>query len=248
MDFIRSEENNFNIVETMLDEHFRSLPAMASFTNNKFYEGKLKVMTETPDKTLVNCFKPIRVNGERDPLDKTVKDEAQKVLEILKQLTEDSSAIHRFNLPEFIPFPYSIGIISIIREQVELIKDLVEMKLGRDTIDKYQLIVGTPEELQGHERDIIIFSLCLDKNSSRSASFYQNKNRFNVATSRAKYFTFLIYSDIPSNFDLIYSYIKHFGFEPKTVEVSIEEISNPLGWKLIQWLMYQSLKKSYMNI
>jgi hypothetical protein len=254
LDFIRSEENNFNIIETMLDEHFRSLPAMASFTNNKFYDGKLKIMTETPDKALVNCFKPIRVNGERDPLDRTIKEEAQKVLEILKQLTEDSSAIHRFNLPEFIPFPYSIGIISIIREQVELIKDLVEMKLGRDTIDKYQLIVGTPEELQGHERDIIIFSLCLDKNSSRSASFYQNKNRFNVATSRAKYFTFLVYSDIPSNFDLIYSYIKHFGFEPKTVEVSIEEISNPLGWKFdpmayeseFEKVVYEYLEK-YIN-
>ena len=29
LDFIRSEYNNFNIREVMLDEHFRSLPALA---------------------------------------------------------------------------------------------------------------------------------------------------------------------------------------------------------------------------
>jgi hypothetical protein len=250
LDFIRSEENNFNIPEIMLDEHFRSLPALASFTNNKFYDGKLKIMTETPDKALVNCFLPVKVNGKRTK-DKTIKEEAIKVVEIIKSLIS-SKSYKGIKLPDIVPNNFSIGIISIIRQQVELIKDLLEREINVEDLEKYKIIAGTPEELQGHERDLMIFSLCLDKDSFRSSTFYQNKNRFNVATSRAKYFTFVVYSEIPHNFNLIISYFNHFGYDPKVINVSDVRLSeNPLGWRFnpdayeseFERIVYYYLKK-----
>ncbi|WP_457627749.1 AAA domain-containing protein [Persephonella sp.] len=230
LDFIRSEENNFNIVEIMLDEHFRSLPALANFTNNKFYDGKLKIMTETPDKALINCFLPVKVNGKRTQ-NKTIEEEAVKVIEIVKYLIS-SKSYKGIKLPDVMPDKFSIGIISIIRHQVELIKDLLEEKINSEDLAKYEVIAGTPEELQGHERDVMIFSLCLDRDSFRSSTFYQNRNRFNVATSRAKYFTFVVYSEIPHNFNLIRSYFNNFGYDPEMINISdIKPLENPLGWK-----------------
>ena len=230
LDFIRSEENNFNITEIMLDEHFRSLPALANFTNHQFYEGKLKIMTETPDKALINCFLPVKVKGKRSQ-NKTIEEEAVKVIEIIKSLIS-SKSYKGIKLPDIIPDKFSLGIISIIREQVELIKDLLEEEIHIEDIEKHKIIAGTPEELQGHERDIMIFSLCLDKDSFRSSAFYQNKNRFNVATSRAKYFTFVVYSEIPHNFNLIRSYFNNFGYDPEVVNISeLKPLENPLGWK-----------------
>jgi len=230
LDFVRSEENNFNIPEIMLDEHFRSLPALANFTNNKFYDGKLKIMTETPNKALVNCFLPVKVNGKRTK-DKTIEEEAIEVVEIVKSLIS-SKSYKGIKLPDIVPNKFSIGIISIIRQQVELIKDLLEREISTENLEKYEIIAGTPEELQGHERDIVIFSLCLDRDSFRSSAFYQNKNRFNVATSRAKYFTFVVYSEIPHNFNLIISYFNNFGYDPEVIDVSDVRLpENPLGWR-----------------
>lgn len=230
LDFIRSKENNFNITEIMLDEHFRSLPALANFTNNKFYDAKLKIMTETPDKALIDCFLPVKVNGKRTQ-NKTIEEEAVEVIEIVKSLIS-SKSYKKIKLPDIVPNKFSIGIISIIRNQVELIKDLLEEKINSEDLEKYEIIAGTPEELQGHERDVMIFSLCLDRDSFRSSAFYQNKNRFNVATSRAKFFTYVVYSEIPHNFNLIRSYFNNFGYDPEVINVSDVKLSeNPLGWK-----------------
>jgi len=232
LDFIRSEYNNFNIREVMLDEHFRSLPALAEFTNEKFYEGKLKVMTEVADKVLVNTFYPIRVSGKRS-IEKIIVEEVNTVMDLLNFLIkgEKKEYLPQVKLNYFLNNDYSIGVISPIRNQVEAIKERIEIEFSSDIIDKYELKAGTPEELQGHERDIMIVSLCLDEDCFKSSNHYQNKNRLNVTTSRAKYFTFLVYSNIPDNFNLILSYVRHFNFEPNIAEVKFsEEIENPLSW------------------
>lgn len=234
LDFVRSEYNNFNIREVMLDEHFRSLPALAKFTNEKFYEDKLKIMTETPDKVFVKTFYPIRVvNGKRDN-DKIIQEEINAVVDLLNFLIKGERKEYLSNvaLNCFLNCSYSIGVISPIRNHIEAIKERIDFEFNADLIDKYSLIAGTPEELQGHERDIMIISLCLDEDCFKSSNHYQNKNRLNVATSRAKYFTFIVYSAIPNNFNLILSYVKHFNFEPDVAKpVIIEEVENPLGWK-----------------
>ncbi|QWK19997.1 MAG: RAP domain-containing protein [Hydrogenobacter thermophilus] len=229
LDFIRSEENGLFIREVMLDEHFRSLPKLARFTNEKFYEGKLKIMTETPDKEFINPFFPIKVDGKRDR--KSVLKEVDEVVNIIRSIVE-SREYKDVKLPDLVPDKFSIGVLSFTREQVEILKDKIYENFPEEIRDEYDIIVGTPEELQGHERDVMIISLAIDESSEKSKGHYEKKERFNVATSRAKYFTFFVYSGIPNNFKLTISYFKHFSFKPHPEEKPMESIETPeyLGW------------------
>jgi very-short-patch-repair endonuclease len=68
-------------------------------------------------------------------------------------------------------------------------------------------MIGTPEEFQGNERDIMIFSLCLDTDCKGGQGHYQDQKRLNVATSRAKSFTYFVYSPFPKTFNVIYNYL-----------------------------------------
>ncbi len=225
LDFIKSEDYQVNVREVMLDEHFRSLPHLALYTSKNFYSdtdnpnGKLKVMTETPDKIAINCFKAVRVNGKRKrdesgkTISKAVFAEAEEVVKIIESLISNKI---QYTLPKHISKNnFSIGVISMIRDQCELVKELLSKKFQNDELNKFGIDieknegVGTPEEFQGNERDIIIFSLCLDDECKSGQGHYQDVKRLNVATSRAKLFTYFVYSPFPKTFDRIYSYLNY---------------------------------------
>lgn len=223
LDFISSDHNNIDIPRETLDEHYRSLPALASFTNENFYDGNLKIMTETPDKININPFYVIKVQGKRDR-NKIIIEEAKEVINIVKSVKATKKYKH-IDLTQILPNNFTIGIISVIRNQIDYIQELLE---GENIMD---IITGTPEEMQGHEADLIIISFGAD--SSASKTHYENKNRFNVMTSRAKYFTFFVYSGAPHNFLLTKKYIQHFGYNFEEVNEKNKYIPiYPLGWKL----------------
>lgn len=216
LDFLR--ENNFGIPEVMLDEHFRSVPSLARFTNKEFYENKLSIMTEKPEYELYKSFKHIETGGHRYGSSKFVIEEEEKVFEIIKSLLS-SRSYQDVKLPDYVPEEFTVGVVCFTREQSERIKiRLFEEEIGE------RVYVGTPEELQGHEFDVVIISMALDKASNRSKNHYENKNRFNVATSRAKYFTFLVYGGLPENFDLTKRYIAHFSEEKPNVALEEDNL------------------------
>ena len=84
---------------------------------------------------------------------------------------------------------------------------MAERKFTVKEINSISLMIGTPEEFQGNERDIMIFTPSIDINQSRSKAFMEDLNRFNVATSRAKYFTYFIHGKIPSNMKIMANYL-----------------------------------------
>lgn len=229
LEMITSKISNKNYNKIMLDEHFRSMPQLAKFTNKRFYNDDLKIMTDTPEKTFVNCFQSFKVDGKKDR--KRNLSEAVKVLEIIKH-------IHAIEISEDIQLSSyvsdkSIGVVSVLREQVECIKEALlekSTKLKMTEENDYFLIngcrikCGTPEELQGDEFDYVIFSATVDSDT-RNHAHYNNENRLNVATSRAKYFTYFIYSDV-SNVPFFANYLRTFGVN---VEALKEEV-NMLEW------------------
>ena len=251
LDFIKSPHYNFPIREVMLEEHFRSLPQLARYTSKTFYkdehdpnntEGKLKVMTETPDKLALQCFKAIFVDGTRDTENnnKTVIKEANKTVELIKFLTANEPEQgglfgNGFDFPKHIDKskPFTIGVISIIRDQCECIKKLINENLSEEVREKFKIMTGTPEEFQGSERDIIIFSLCLDENCRGGHGHFQDEQRFNVATSRAKSFTYFVYSRFPQSFNRIYHYLNSlnggvdFADQPTAIEIRTLPPFNP---------------------
>lgn len=205
LDLITCEENYISVPQTMLNEHFRSLPILADFTSKQFYDNKLIIMTKTPDKInlLPNNLYPVRVKGERYEKGKGVPEEANIVVEIVESLMKNKSFAY-INLYHVLKGNFSIGIISPIRDQVEMIRYLIENR-GLDHV-----FCGTPEEAQGHEFDVSIITLSANEKASKV--HYENPNRFNVMTSRAKYFTFFVYSKVPVNFTLTRKYLNHFGY------------------------------------
>jgi hypothetical protein len=217
LDFIKSDDYNVIPTEVMLDEHFRSLPRLAKYTSRTFYkdqdnpEGKLKIMTETPDKLSLECFQAVKVNGKREigTQSKVVLAEAEEIVKIIFCLTkQDREGLFAsdYSLPKHInPNNFTIGVISMIRDQCEKITELIGPRFP-DLESQYDLMIGTPEEFQGNERDIMIFSLCLDTECIRGQGFYQDEKRLNVATSRAKSFTYFVYSDYSPTFNKIRQY------------------------------------------
>ena len=209
LDFITSG-NGFVVPSIMLDEHYRSMPQLAKFTSEQFYQGKLRIMTETPSNIKLECFDPIKVKGERDQKKKVVPAEVDQLIELLKRILNhsyrDDPLLSKFGFSD----PPSVGIISFLTNQRNYIEDRIEEEFDADEIKRIDIHVGTPEEFQGHERDIIFLTLGLDGTSHWGKGHYENPNRFNVATSRARKFTYLIYGGLPSNADLLKQYTSYF--------------------------------------
>ena len=240
LDFIMSEYNNIIPPSVMLDEHFRSLPQLANFTNT-FYKdsGGLKIMTETCDKVHTKSFIWIKIDGKRNE-NKVIKEEANKTIEVIKTIVSTNRQLDfsdSIKLPEQLQGKLlSIGVIAMIRNQCNLIQSLLDAKIDDILKDKHKIMIGTPEEFQGNERDVMIFSLGLDENCKHSIGHYQNAQRLNVATSRARLLTIFIYSTIPSNFNRIISYLKYFKGElnRNDIEETEDNIipSNFSNWNL----------------
>jgi len=232
LDFVSSDSNDFVIPTTMLDEHYRSFPELAKFTSKLFYDNNLLIMTENGENVKKMCFKAIKVNGIRDTNKKLVRAEINAVINLLSQLRIYG------NLPELVPFKkfkgdgenFSIGILSFLTHQVAELRNIIELQY-EDLIEKHKIFIATPEEFQGNERDVMIITFGLDGISKWGKGFYENKNRFNVATSRAKYFTYVIYAGLPHNIDLIQKYLSNFGVSTDSFNDMVPTISYKLGWK-----------------
>jgi hypothetical protein len=215
LDFIINEDNHFSIPKVTLDEHFRSMPQLAEFTSKTFYDGNLLIMTAVGKNINKPCFEAVRVGGQREASKKLVPEEIEELVRRLQALIRNGSYLqaplnhHGFTQNQ----KPSIGVLSFLTQQRDAIRERLQDEFSEDEWQTYQLLVGTPEEFQGNERNIILITLGLDGLSSRWAKgHYENPNRFNVATSRAINYTYFIYGGIPKTASLLKQYLRHFGY------------------------------------
>jgi very-short-patch-repair endonuclease len=147
---VRAEE------ETLLDEHFRSLPPIIRFSNERWYDGKLRIMTDERNKRFGRPEQPIMqlhhvADGEISNGSQENESEAQALVEFLGKLVED---------PDY--DGASIGVICLFEEQVALVQDLVADRIAPEEWEDHDLVVINPDGFQGDERDIILYSLSYD--------------------------------------------------------------------------------------
>lgn len=178
-------------------DSYRSCPEITNFISALSYYGDLKCRTDAGKLPLPSCLSGQRLKWEDTKDDISSRNssrislsEAQKVVEILKQIRSDKS------------FKGSVGVISPYKEQCKLIadcirqdpqiKDLLAYSADEDEpkASGNDFFVTTVHKVQGSERDVIILSLCLT--SSRGNSFAHNKNLLNVAVSRARSGLFVV--------------------------------------------------------
>jgi hypothetical protein len=167
-----------------LDEHFRSQPELINFSNELFYNKKLKIMQHRPCSTTGHMH-IVDVNGERDKAGFNSKEADAIVEKINTIINQDIES----NLPR------SIGVLSPFSKQVNHLSEQIEKQLSLDAIKAHNLKVSTPFGFQGEERDIMLLSFCIDNDSRRAAAYLNKEDVFNVSVTRARQ-TQIIYKSV----------------------------------------------------
>lgn len=185
----------FRYPEVMLNYHYRSrYEELIAFSNHAFYKGKLCI---SPNATPPSAppIEVIRVEDGRW-INRTNPAEAHRVVELVRNLLCERNNRR------------TIGIITFNSAQRDLILDLLDTECARDAdfAAKYTaeqgrtdngedtgLFVKNIENVQGDERDCIIFSFAYARNETgkvvRNFGWLNQsggENRLNVAISRAK--------------------------------------------------------------
>lgn len=194
-----------------LTYHYRSKnEELINFSNQSFYDGKLQISPNTTKNKGLKPIERVLVNGRW--IDRCNKEEAEAVVKILKKI----STTRKNN--------QSIGIIAFNSEQESVIEDAIDKEANndpkfRDWLLKEQnrkengedisLFVKNLENVQGDERDIIIFSIGYAKNEMGRVianfgplSLDGGENRLNVAITRAKEKIYVVTSIEPEELNV----------------------------------------------
>lgn len=172
--------NYYSMNPVLLDEHFRSLPPVISFSNMEFYGDRMRVMRR--NSPTIKALELMYVEDGKVDFDATRNlPEVEALVGKLQEIIIEDERKNGDN-------PVSIGIISPFRAQVEQLKVSVARVLSEHMIRKHRIEIGTAHTFQGDERDIILMSWAFAPNSfSQSLTFLQKPNLFNVAITRARY-------------------------------------------------------------
>ncbi|GAB3559486.1 hypothetical protein GCM10027577_52010 [Spirosoma fluminis] len=176
--------------QVSLTEHYRSRSLdLITFSNKYFYQNKLSLLPHFQE---VNDHKPAihyqNVSGTWHQ--QTNEAEAEAIVRLLNQL----AVKYR---------DHSVGVVTFNYPQQQLIQDLVETQSLHTQIP--QLFVKNIENVQGDERDIIIFSVgyAPDHRGRLSMQFGSlntqgGENRLNVAITRAREQVYVVTSLWPN--------------------------------------------------
>jgi very-short-patch-repair endonuclease len=171
---------SFKDRSVFLDEHFRCNPEIIRFSNGRFYNGRLKIATESMSRSLGPSLELVRVaDGSDDPESGVNRREAEALVERLGAM---------FAEPRY--EGQSFGVCSLFREQADFLAELISKRIPISERLKRQIIATTADGFQGDERDVILFSFRFSTGSSRNLfSFMQTadgQKRANVAFTRAR--------------------------------------------------------------
>lgn len=180
---------------TNLTYHYRSKnEELINFSNYAFYDGKLQISPNISKNVGNKPIERIKVNGRW--LSRKNQEEANAIVALLKKLIKNKRN------------KSSIGIITFNTEQENAIEDAIDAECQKDSAfrDAYikeqnrkvnnedcSIFIKNLENVQGDERDIIIFSIGYARNEYGKVvahfgplSVEGGENRLNVAITRAK--------------------------------------------------------------
>lgn len=192
--------------ELLLNWHYRSKrEELIGFSNFAFYNGKIQTVAGSDMDKREPAIEYIKVDGVWDK--RKNKAEAERIVELITKTISK-------------PNPPSIGVVTFNSSQRDLIENLLEKKALADSKfyvnykrekervenEEFQsLFVKNIENVQGDERDMIIFSVGYAPSIEDgkvltqfgSLSMAGGENRLNVAVTRAREKVFVIASIDP---------------------------------------------------
>lgn len=172
--------------EVFLDEHYRSLPSIISFSNERWYRNRLRMMRDHDDK---RCGDPEdlaitlhRVQGKVTSGTQENPSEAEALIAHLVRLMQNPAYSEA-----------TFGVICLFEQQMRLVSDLISDSISEDMCLDHDLVVVNPDGFQGDERDVILYSLSYDANgmgreslSARQSDRDHIQGMLNVAFTRAR--------------------------------------------------------------
>lgn len=203
---ILSEAVDSNVERLRLTWHYRSQDeSLIAFSNRQYYKGDLASFPGPPEKRDGLGLSLRRVHGVFDggrSGSRTNPQEAEAIVEeVTRRLKQDPAA--------------SIGVVTFNSQQRDLILDLLEQSTTRAVTqaldrERESLFVKNLENVQGDERDAILFSLAFspDPETGRMRLNFGplttegGERRLNVAITRARREVQLFTSFEPHDIDL----------------------------------------------
>lgn len=163
---------------SFLDEHFRSAPGIIGFSNREFYADQLKLLTRMrrphADKALVLHRVQDGTRGRNDVNRREVEEVVAMLVQQAAVAADDT--------------PRTIGVLSPFRAQVDAIEKAARKTVDVQTLERHSVFFGTAHEWQGEERDVVLFSACIDDASAAgSLVFLSRPDVLNVAVTRARF-------------------------------------------------------------
>ncbi|MEZ5015184.1 MAG: DUF3320 domain-containing protein [Chitinophagales bacterium] len=211
-----ADEDNFinEDMESILDDclalsmpskhllwHYRSKhESLIAFSNVKYYDGELLTFPSNDD--LATKVHYVHVDGFYDKgRSRQNRSEAEAIVAEIVRRSKDVTLKHR-----------SIGIVTFSSVQQNLVEDLLNEAYAKDaSLERWAfeseepLFIKNLENVQGDERDVILFSIGYgpDKDGNVSLNFGPiNRDggwrRLNVAVSRARY-EMIVFSTLRSD-------------------------------------------------
>lgn len=177
---------------THLNWHYRSRhEELITFSNHHYYNDKLMTFpAAASDETLGVHFKFVEDGIYDRRSSRTNLREAEALVDYIFELFD-----------AFGDKPRSVGVVTFSQAQKDLIEDIIDKRRAeRPEYDKYFMddgeepfFVKNLENVQGDERDVILFSICYakDKEGKFSMNFgplnrVGGERRLNVAITRSK--------------------------------------------------------------
>lgn len=201
MESILDDCITLSLCEHQLNWHYRSKhESLIAFSNSQYYDNNLLTFPSIDDHVAKVTLVP--VNGVYDKgRTRSNPDESKAIVsEIIRRLSD--AELHK----------YSIGVVAFSKVQGDLIEDDLLEALDKNPQlkeiamnGKEPIFVKNLENVQGDERDVILFSIGYgaDKNGKVSMNFGPLNNaggerRLNVAVSRARY-EMMVFSTLKSS-------------------------------------------------
>ncbi|WP_259334184.1 AAA domain-containing protein [Streptomyces umbrinus] len=193
-----------------LTEHFRCMPEIIKWSSMQFYPDNQLVLLRQHGSDRLPPLKVIHLpeghcEGRRDKL--INRPEAEAVVDQLHRLTQDPAYADR-----------TMGVIILRQgDQTRLVQDLVDQRIDMPARERHNIQIGTPEEFQGDQRDVILLSMVVDGRNVIAATGRHHERRFNVAASRARDQMWLFHSmtaDQLSSKDLRHSLLTYMQSPP----------------------------------
>lgn len=186
-----------------LDEHHRCAPHLVGFAGERFYPGRLALLTTHPSIADLDCIDTERVTGTRDKKGVNAVEVAAVIAHARRRVDAGVT---------------SLGLLSPFRAQADAIERAVIDAFTVEEITRGGLRIGTVHSFQGSECDELVVSLALtDADPAASWRFVDDPHLMAVLTTRARRLVHVIASAVePAG--LVGAYLRH-ADEPPTETV-----------------------------